>query len=128
MSGIFQLYRKAIAALVGGLIPLIVSFIPGAEALADPVTVNVLSVVLAAGFAALTADKIDGASVVDLARVVIDALDRVGSDGDPSPGTAATVVGRVDGTPVAIVATPIPPEVNVSDFAERGIGLKGGDA
>ncbi len=113
MSAAFQLYRKAIAALIGGLIPLIVSLLPGAEALADPITVNVLSIILATAFAAVTADKIDGASVVALARVVIDALDGIGRDPaappGATPGVAGTIIGRKDGVAAVISATPVDP-------------------
>lgn len=113
MTGAFQLYRKAIAALIGGLLPLLISFLPGASALADPLAVNVLSIVLATVFAAVTADKIDGASVVALARVVIDALDGIKDDpGAPAaatPGVSSTVIGRTDGPPALISATPVDP-------------------
>lgn len=132
MSAAFQLYRKAIAALIGGLLPLVASFIPGAEALADPMTVNVASIIGAAIFAAVTADKIDGASVVELARVVVDALDRMRGDPDKPegalPGTADTVVMRTTGPAASITATPLPAEVAVA-VASTGIALKsGGDA
>lgn len=132
MSAAFQLYRKAIAALIGGLLPLVASFIPGAEALADPMTVNVASIIGAAIFAAVTADKIDGASVVELARVVVDALDRMRGDPDKPegafPGTADTVVMRTTGPAASITATPLPAKVAVA-VASTGIALKsGGDA
>lgn len=129
MSGMFQLYRKAIAALIGGALPLIASFIPGAEALADPVAVNVVSILASAVFVVATADKIDGASVVDLARVVVDALDRMRGDPDKpegaQPGTAETLVARSVGPFAAITATPLPAEVAVA-VGSTGIALAGG--
>lgn len=124
----FQLYRKAIAAFIGGALPLVVYFLPGAEALADPVTINLASIFTAAIFAAVTADKIDGASVVELARVVVDALDRMRGDPDgpvaPLPGTAETVVMRSSGPAASITATPLPADVAVA-VATTGIALAG---
>lgn len=90
----FSLYRKAIAALIAGFLPLLASHLPGAAAYLDPTAVNVLSVVLAALAVAATADKLDGARVVDLAKIVVAAFDHDSVEINKVPKQAAVDAAR----------------------------------
>lgn len=127
----FQLYRKAIAALIGGLLPLLASIAPGISDYLDPMTANVLSVVLATLAATATANKIDGANVIELARVVVDALDRIddrpGGDANPAPGVAQSVLGRKDGLTALITATPLEAAKLVPETGRKAFEVIKGD-
>lgn len=107
----FQLYRKALAAFIVAALGLLATFIPGIESILTPTEIQVAAGVLAAIAVAVTADKLDGANVVELARLVVDALDRASPDPDHpaggSPGVAGTAIMRAgDPVPLVISATP----------------------
>lgn len=108
----FHLYRKAFAALLVAAIGVAATFIPGIESVLSPTEIQIGAGVLAALAVAVTADKLDGASVVELARLVVDALDRAAPDpDDPNGGTAGVadkaVMRAGDPAPLLISATPI---------------------
>lgn len=73
--GVLDQYRKAIAALLAGVLGLSAQFIPGVSDQVGPEVIQVVSVLLAAGAAFAFSNRVEGFNVNDLARFVINSLD-----------------------------------------------------
>ncbi|SES76631.1 hypothetical protein [Oceanicella actignis] len=97
-------YRKAIAALLAGLLGLAAHFIPGVSEYATAEIINLASVTMAAAAALIVPNTMDGHNVNMLARWILDEIAKgtpPDADADADAGPASRARGAPGGDPGA---------------------------